>query len=262
MSPRLFAAAVACLLSAGAGTQAGIAPQAVPVTAAVAAPVAPWGASPFAAAAVAAPAGPGVNAFPFAPGGDDLLSFDDALPAAVALAPVAGPAAPREVARETRPPSPPPRALPQPLVVRAAFAGADRDLRFVLDARGRVAFLERDERDRWHDLSDELLDDDQRTACAAAVGAVAADFNGDGRPDVFVACDGPQVLFLSRADGRYERAETAFVLHPGAVDTADADGDGRADVLLHDAGRTLVLHGQGDGGFALGGTGPSASGTR
>jgi hypothetical protein len=150
--------------------------------------------------------------------------------------------------------------LPPPVVVRAAFLGADRELRFVLDAQGRIAFVERDAHDRWHDRSDELLDDDQRFACPAAAGAVATDFNGDGRPDVFVGCDGPQVLFLSRADGRYARSETAFVLRATAVDTGDADGDGRPDVLLRDAGRTLVLHGLGDGGFALGAL--SASGTR
>ena len=66
---------------------------------------------------------------------------------------------------------------------------------------------------------------------------VAIDYDGDGRQDLFVACDAtPNLLLRNRGDGRFENvaieAEVAYnpdgVARAGmGVDAGDLDGDGR-----------------------------------
>ena len=75
-----------------------------------------------------------------------------------------------------------------------------------------------------------------------ALGAVAADFDGDGWPDLYVANDaGPNNLWMNRHDGTFEdrallagaavnadgKAEASM-----GVDAADPDGDGAFDLFL------------------------------
>ncbi len=72
------------------------------------------------------------------------------------------------------------------------------------------------------------------------LGAVAADFDGDGWPDIYVACDQtPSLLYRNRHDGTFdERAFEAGVaynfdgqLQSGmGVAVADYNGDGRLDI--------------------------------
>lgn len=72
------------------------------------------------------------------------------------------------------------------------------------------------------------------------LGVVAADFDNDGWPDIYVACDmTPSLLFQNRHDGTFvERAVEAGVaynfdgqLQAGmGVAVADYDGDGRLDI--------------------------------
>lgn len=92
--------------------------------------------------------------------------------------------------------------------------------------------------------------------------AVVSDFNGDGRPDVFVACHGWDAspfpgernkLVLSQPGGGYTvRDATADVGFHHAASTADLDGDGKADVVVvnnFDPASAFVLLGNGDGTF-------------
>lgn len=102
---------------------------------------------------------------------------------------------------------------------------------------------------------------------------VVADFNEDGRPDVFLVDQGLEInqplfpghrlgLLLSDADGRLSDAsaqispnEVAFN-HSG--DVADIDGDGHLDIVvtrlgvpgLHEADGTLIFRGDGKGNFS------------
>src|SRR5258707_10965051 len=73
-----------------------------------------------------------------------------------------------------------------------------------------------------------------------ALGVAAADFDNDGWPDIYVACDmTPSLLFHNRHDGTFtERGVEAGVaynydgqLQAGmGVAVADYDGDGRLDI--------------------------------
>lgn len=77
---------------------------------------------------------------------------------------------------------------------------------------------------------------------APTLGAVAADFDGDGRPDLYVANDGqPNHLWINHGDGTFEdRALLAGSAVNGSgaseasmgVAVADYDGDGDEDIFL------------------------------
>jgi len=87
----------------------------------------------------------------------------------------------------------------------------------------------------------------------SALGAVAADFNGDGRPDLYVANDGnPNQLWLNGGDSGFQ--ENALLAgcalnHGGfaeagmGVDAADFDGDGDMDLFMtHLTGETNTIY--------------------
>ena len=73
-------------------------------------------------------------------------------------------------------------------------------------------------------------------------GVVAADFNGDGRVDLYVANDlNPNFLFLNRGDGTFEDAtetsgaafdERGVPQSSMGVDAEDCDGDGRPELFV------------------------------
>ncbi|HTM48694.1 MAG TPA: CRTAC1 family protein, partial [Bryobacteraceae bacterium] len=75
-----------------------------------------------------------------------------------------------------------------------------------------------------------------------ALGVVAIDYDGDGRQDLFVACDAtPNLLLRNRGGGAFENtgieAEVAYnpdgVARAGmGVDAGDLDGDGRPDFAV------------------------------
>ena len=67
-------------------------------------------------------------------------------------------------------------------------------------------------------------------------GAVSADFDGDGFPDLYVTALGPNLLFRNNGDGTFsEIGERAGVADPGWTIGAaflDADGDRAADLFV------------------------------
>jgi hypothetical protein len=86
-----------------------------------------------------------------------------------------------------------------------------------------------------------------------AAHAVAADLNGDGRPDLVLSrTPGTIGVLLNRGDGAL-LAETSFAAggSPGRFAVGDVNGDGKLDVVVSHSGASLgLLLGSGAGGFA------------
>lgn len=107
-----------------------------------------------------------------------------------------------------------------------------------------IFFLRRDEAGSWIDATAELLSD--RTGCITPRKALVADFNADGRPDVFFACHGydgapgpgkpllaeNQVLLISAPGGGYRNLRLPIVAYGHGGSAADLNGDGLPDIVL------------------------------
>ncbi|MFL5870365.1 MAG: FG-GAP repeat domain-containing protein [Solirubrobacterales bacterium] len=84
------------------------------------------------------------------------------------------------------------------------------------------------------------------------IAVVARDFNGDAKPDLAIADDGANEIFVRLGDGSggFGPASSVLVVRaPGPLTAADVDGDGKADLLAVVAKGTVVLLGNGAGGF-------------
>jgi hypothetical protein len=127
----------------------------------------------------------------------------------------------------------------------SAFVAANRND----GSAGRAYFLKKNEAGAWTDATADLLGAAvDRNICAKAVQAISADFNGDGKPDVYVACGGTSsmrpVFFMSRSGSGqtvYDRQETSFDLQSWGAAAGDIDGDGHVDLVVTDSGGTLAV---------------------
>jgi hypothetical protein len=95
----------------------------------------------------------------------------------------------------------------------------------------------------------------------APVGLLAADFNHDGNPDLAVAVPGPittnvnqLIVFNGNGDGTFSAGSTLnFTLQqPGDLQLGDFDSDNNADLAVRGYNGSLVLYGDGHGGFSKG----------
>src|SRR4029453_624745 len=72
---------------------------------------------------------------------------------------------------------------------------------------------------------------------SVALGAVSADYDNDGRPDVFVMRFGDSTLYRNEGNGRFtdvtRTAELpAYPYLPGAAASTDVDHDGDVDLVI------------------------------
>lgn len=111
----------------------------------------------------------------------------------------------------------------------------------------KIKFYSREtESSKWVDITATLLDDP--TGCIQSRKAIVADFNGDGKPDVFFACFGNdgwplaegilpgeyQRVLLSQPNGKYKNVllDVRCACHAGAA--AELNSKGYADLVLTD----------------------------
>ena len=114
-------------------------------------------------------------------------------------------------------------------------------------AMAKAYFLKKNPAGGWTDNTSTLLSDSDRSVCSNVVQALTADFNKDGKPDVYVVCGGntaaTQILFLSQAvQSTYTRQETTGInLQAWGAAAADIDGDGDVDVVSTDGNSIVQL---------------------
>jgi glycosyltransferase A (GT-A) superfamily protein (DUF2064 family) len=90
---------------------------------------------------------------------------------------------------------------------------------------------------------------------AASWSVAVADFNGDNRPDIFVANDGQAALYRNNGDGTFTDVAAAAGLQTASAQSraaawADYDGDGDQDLFIANVGQDLLYRNNGNGTFA------------
>ena len=109
---------------------------------------------------------------------------------------------------------------------------------FVVSTAGQAYFLRQSASGTWTDDSSTLFGTGARNTCNATY-AITADFNADGKPDVFLSCTGVsnQLLFLSSGSS-FVRTDPSISVDGNRAAAADINGDGVLDLVVTDKNAT------------------------
>lgn len=107
---------------------------------------------------------------------------------------------------------------------------------------GAIQFFKFDSNGNPVDRTSELLKD--TVGCVSPRKLLVADFNGDGKPDVYASCHGEEYgspwpgeltrVLLSQPDGTYKNVQTELNCYCHTSAAADLNGDGTVDILTSD----------------------------
>jgi hypothetical protein len=144
------------------------------------------------------------------------------------------------------------------------------------DAPSVAYFLKKNSDGKWIDGTAELLPNkDDRLNCVSNGYSIVADFNNDGKPDVYLACNGidadllpeikskltlndqnnlglsKQFIYLSTASGQYRRVMLPDMIYGHMAAAADLNHDGNIDILTTNQAdvdiQPFIYLGNGDG---------------
>lgn len=114
---------------------------------------------------------------------------------------------------------------------------------FPSNVPGKLAVYERDG-EKWKDITSSVLDD--TTSCIQPSQLIVADFNGDKKPDVFVACYGYHAnaappgeqsrILWSTPTNKYVNNALPYIAVAHSAAAADHTGDGYADIAVASLG--------------------------
>jgi hypothetical protein len=139
------------------------------------------------------------------------------------------------------------------------------------DSPSDALFLRKGSDGQWENVTATLVPEaSERSTCVTNSYTLIADFNNDGRPDLYLSCTGidftvgnvwtdeqasEQFVYLSQPNGTYRKHTLPFGRVYGHQATAaDFNGDGNTDVVTVDPvirKKPFVLWGNGDGTFRL-----------
>lgn len=150
------------------------------------------------------------------------------------------------------------------MVFQAQFSSLETKKTGFSNLPAKAYFIQRNASGNYIDITSQLIKrEEDRYTCATPTYALIADFNHDEKPDVFVACSGPdyqvngvwldsrteQIAFMSQQDGTYKRWQSSFKSGTHQCSAGDINGDKNIDVVCTDPGKnpfTLLGDGKGD----------------
>lgn len=155
------------------------------------------------------------------------------------------------------------------IIASTLYKGIEGNVNKQPDSPAKLYFIQQNSDGTWRDISDQLFTSSvNRYTCASPGFIEVADFNNDEKPDAVMSCSGPdfmingvypnpstpQVMLLSRSDGKYDISSLGTSLSTHQLAAADINNDGNIDVIATDGynyNTPVIFWGKGDGTFSF-----------